>query len=88
MLFLLRTPETSWQPLPQREKGLGNRLIDATMNAAREFGLERVELEVHASNIQAVKWYERLGFTLEGVKKKARKIDGKYDDDLVMALFL
>ena len=71
-----------------RGQGLGNRLMEATMNAAKDFGIERVELEVHASNISAVKWYERLGFVHEGIKRKARKIDGKYDDDLVMALFL
>ena len=71
-----------------RGLGLGSRLMEATLNAARDFGIERVELEVHASNTPAVEWYERLGFIHEGVKKKARKIDGKYDDDLVMALFL
>ena len=71
-----------------RGQGLGKRLMEATMNAARDFGIERVELEVHASNISAVEWYERLGFEHEGVKRKARKIDGEYDDDLVMALFL
>ena len=29
-----------------------------------------------------------MGFVVEGTKKRARKLDGEYDDDLIMALFL
>jgi RimJ/RimL family protein N-acetyltransferase len=50
--------------------------------------LERIELGVFASNIPAIKLYEKAGFVVEGVKKKARKLDGVYDDMIQMALFI
>jgi ribosomal protein S18 acetylase RimI-like enzyme len=71
-----------------RGKGIGTRLMEDAILAAKEFGLERVELEVYASNVPAVNLYEKRGFVHEGVKKKARKLDGKYDDVLLMALFI
>jgi len=71
-----------------RGLGIGERLINRCIQAAREIGLERIELEVFASNLPAIKLYEKIGFSVEGVKKKARKIDGKYDDIIEMALFV
>ena len=71
-----------------RGKGIGTRLIEDALYAAKEFGFERVELEVYVSNVSAVKLYETRGFKYEGVKRKARKLDGKYDDILIMALFI
>lgn len=71
-----------------RRLGIGRRLVAQTINRAREKGLERVELEVLASNTPAIKLYEKVGFVAEGVMKKARKIDGAYDDMVEMALFL
>jgi ribosomal protein S18 acetylase RimI-like enzyme len=69
-----------------RRRGIGRRLIERTIICARERGLERIELEVFASNSPAIKLYEDVGFVLEGVKRRARKIDGAYDDLIVMAL--
>ena len=71
-----------------RELGIGTRLIEQTISKAKEKGLERIELEVLASNTPALKLYEKMGFVLEGVKKKARKLDGSYDDLVGMALFI
>lgn len=71
-----------------RRLGIGTRLIDQTISKAKEKGLERIELEVLASNIPAIKLYEKVGFVVEGVKKKARKLDGSYDDLVEMALII
>jgi ribosomal protein S18 acetylase RimI-like enzyme len=71
-----------------RRRGLGERLANRTIAAAVEQGLERIELEVFASNIPAIKLYEKLGFVVEGIRKKARKLDGAYDDILDMALYV
>ena len=71
-----------------RGQGLGTRLLETTLDAAKEFGIERVELEVYTSNTRAIRLYEKFGFMLEGVKKKARKLDGEYYDIKVMALFI
>jgi RimJ/RimL family protein N-acetyltransferase len=69
-----------------RGRGVGRRLAEAAIAAARAKGAERIELEVFASNTRAIALYERLGFAREGVKRRARKLDGGYDDDVLMAL--
>jgi RimJ/RimL family protein N-acetyltransferase len=70
-----------------RRRGIGTRLLHAAVSHARKIGLERVELEVFASNRVARRLYESYGFSLEGTLRRARKLDGDYDDVLVMALF-
>jgi L-phenylalanine/L-methionine N-acetyltransferase len=69
-----------------RGQGLGQALLEKTLATANEQKLERVELEVYASNLVAIHLYETYGFQLEGRKQKARKLDGAYDDIIVMAL--
>jgi len=71
-----------------RGRGVGRRLAEAAIAAARERGAERIELEVFASNAPALALYEKLGFVREGVRKRARKLDGEYDDVVIMALLL
>ena len=71
-----------------RRLGIGTRLLEQTIGAAKEMGLERIQLEVFASNAAAIKLYEKAGFVVEGVKKKGRKLDGEYDDLVEMALFI
>jgi RimJ/RimL family protein N-acetyltransferase len=45
-----------------RDKGLGARLMRRTLDAARQCGLHRVELNVHADNARAIALYEKIGF--------------------------
>jgi ribosomal protein S18 acetylase RimI-like enzyme len=73
--------------LPEvRGRGVGRRLAEAAIAAAKEQGAERIELEVFASNTRAIALYETLGFVHEGVRRRARKLDGEYDDVVLMAL--
>lgn len=71
-----------------RGQGIGKKLMTTTLQAAEKFGMERVELLVYASNVDAIGFYEKIGFVCEGTKKKARKLDGEYDDVNIMAIFL
>jgi ribosomal protein S18 acetylase RimI-like enzyme len=71
-----------------RGQGIGTQLLAQAMQKSREKGLERIELEVYGSNESAIKFYERAGFVVEGVKKKGRKLDGEYDDLVQMAVFI
>jgi RimJ/RimL family protein N-acetyltransferase len=71
-----------------RGQGIGARLLIAALHKARQVGLERVELEVFASNTRARQLYEKYGFVVEGHQKEARKLDGVYDDLIEMVLFL
>lgn len=69
-----------------RGLGLGRRLLRSTIDDAFAKGLERVELEVFASNQRAHRLYREFGFVEEGRKRKARLLDGQYDDFIVMSL--
>ena len=69
-----------------RHQGIGSALLHQALADARNRGLERVELSVFASNVTAIHLYEKFKFEVEGRKKKARKLDGTYDDIIVMAL--
>ena len=68
-----------------RGQGLGRRLAEATLVQAQSTGLERVQLEVFVDNVRAIALYEKLGFVHEGRRRRARKLDGVYDDVLIMA---
>ena len=69
-----------------RRRGIGYRLLEATVAKALAKGLTRIELEVFSSNRAAIALYERFGFEREGVKRMARCVDGIWDDIVVMAL--
>lgn len=71
-----------------RRQGIGRRLMEACLAEAEHQGYQRIELEVFATNIHAIRLYERLGFTMEGRRIKARCVDGVYDDILMMAKLL
>lgn len=75
--------------LPEwRGHGIGNRLLETCLSAARRAGLERIELEVFADNAAAIRLYEAHGFVREGCKLRGRKLAGHYQDVLLMALAL
>jgi RimJ/RimL family protein N-acetyltransferase len=69
-----------------RGRGLGTRLINATLEAAFGAGFVRVELDVHADNARAISLYERVGFVREGIVRDAVYVDGEYRDAITMAL--
>jgi ribosomal protein S18 acetylase RimI-like enzyme len=69
-----------------RRQGIGGTLLDQALQEAKKRGLERVELGVFASNLAAIRLYQNYDFQIEGRKKRARKLDGSYDDIVDMAL--
>ena len=68
-----------------RGRGLGERLIRAALDAAREAGFERISLSVYARNTRAAALYRKVGFVVEGVRVRGKKLDGEYDDVIMMA---
>jgi ribosomal protein S18 acetylase RimI-like enzyme len=73
--------------LPEwRGHGVGLRLIEATLEAARAFPLARVELVVRADNPRAIALYRKVGFEVEGRRQRTLLVDGVYYDDITMAL--
>jgi len=69
-----------------RGQGIGGRLIVRALEAAHAFGLSRVELTVRENNKGAIALYKKLGFVTEGLKRNALKIDGEYENQVLMAL--
>ena len=69
-----------------RGRGLGERLIRQTLDAARAFGFSRVELTVRHDNTRAQALYRNVGFEVEGRKRRAILVDGVFYDSVVMAL--
>jgi ribosomal protein S18 acetylase RimI-like enzyme len=71
-----------------RGRGIGERLIRATIDAARAHGFERIELSVYGRNPRAAALYRKVGFVHEGTRVRGRKLDGEYDDVHIMGLAL
>ena len=69
-----------------RGQGLGRLLLERALDEGFGMGLDRIELEVFASNVRAVELYRRTGFVEEGRGGCARHIDGAYDDILMFGL--
>lgn len=70
-----------------RGRGIGRQLIEATIAKAWAKKLEKIELSVYASNEAALRLYRRMGFVEEGRRRRARLVDGIYDDIVLMGLF-
>jgi len=68
-----------------RSRGIGRELLSAAVRKAFAGALERIELEVFASNRSAVRLYEKFGFACEGRKVAGRRLDGVTDDILLHA---
>ena len=68
-----------------RGRGVGRRLLSATLEAATAGGLTRIELVVRADNAPAIGLYARVGFETEGVLRDYIRIDGSRYDALMMA---
>jgi RimJ/RimL family protein N-acetyltransferase len=73
--------------LPEhRGKGVGRQLMRRTIDAAFAFGLTRIELTVREANLNAIALYKSLGFEVEGMHRRAVRIEGEYENLYSMAL--
>jgi RimJ/RimL family protein N-acetyltransferase len=51
-----------------------------------EYGLNKISLEVLATNVRAYNLYKKLGFIKEGVKRQEIYKEGTYIDSIVMSI--
>jgi len=72
------------------EKGIGELLMNHLVEWSRsEPTVEKIELNVRASNLRAIRRYQKIGFHFESrIRNRVKLPDGKYLDDLEMGLFL
>lgn len=72
-----------------RDQGVGSRLMAHAIEWARATEIvNRIELLVFARNEMAIHLYQKFGFVVEGRRRRVIFSNGKYLDDLMMALLL
>ena len=59
-----------------RGKGVGYQLICAAEQAARDYGLRKITLDCRSTQIDAIKLYERCGYTRWGTMNNYASLDG------------
>ena len=69
-------------------QGLGSQLFIAMEAWARQKQLHRLELTVMTHNRAGVALYRKRGFEIEGTKRHALVVNGKYVDEFYMAKLL
>lgn len=68
-----------------RNKKIGSLLLKNLLDLAVSLGLSTINLEVRASNIPAIKLYEKYGFEVCGLRKKYYK---NFEDAVLMKKIL
>ena len=69
-----------------RKFAVGRRLVDTVVaHAAKR--VEQLQLAVVSENTAAIRLYTAAGFVEYGREVKALKLDGRYFDEILMALF-
>lgn len=69
--------------------GIGRIMIEEVCKVAKENGIEQVELEVAANNINAISLYEKLGFEkIATLPNNMKYSDGTYTDVHFMVKYL
>lgn len=53
----------------RQKEGIGNFLMESMIRLTEELGVKMIHLEVRVSNGTAIRLYERLGFTRDGIRK-------------------
>ena len=68
--------------LAQRRRGIATALFDATFDAARQKGYEKLFTFVRSDNADALAAYRARGFRVLGTARRHAKIDGRYIDEV------
>jgi len=75
------------------EKNWGKGFGTDTMKVLLRFGFEflnlhRIQLQVYAFNVRAIRTYEKVGFTTVGKLRQAHFVNGKYVDVYLMDILV
>jgi L-phenylalanine/L-methionine N-acetyltransferase len=68
-----------------RRRGVGEALLAEALAWSRRHGFTRVELYVYTRNAPAIALYRKLGFEIEGTRRRFIREGDAYLDDHVMA---
>jgi L-amino acid N-acyltransferase YncA len=70
----------TWVATRFRRQGIGRRLADASLAAAREAGFEKVFTDIRADNLVSLGFHLSLGFRVIGTAERHAKVGGRYHD--------
>lgn len=71
-----------------RGEKVGEKLIEACVQWAKQKNLFSVRLSVVTTNVSAIRLYLKCGFQVYGVEPKAIKVDQNYFDEFLMVRIL
>ena len=71
-----------------QHQGIGSQLFEELERWAKEKAVKRLELTVMINNYAAIALFQKHGFTIEGVRREAMCVDGKYIDEFYMSKIL
>lgn len=88
-----KVPKTSWISImignpTHRGKGFGVEMMKFLEEKSREMGMVRIELGVFDFNVNAVKFYQRLGYTPFHEFENFTYWNGKWHKDMRMEKYL
>ena len=69
-----------------QNSGLGRELFDLIIPQLKEKGIKRLDLRVESDNHNAIKFYQKIGFQIEGTLKDYFNREGDLIDNLIMAM--
>jgi len=70
-----------------QNKGYGTEAMEMLVEYGfNTLNMNRIELTVYEFNIRAYKLYQKVGFIEEGRKRQARYHNGRYHDEIIMAI--
>jgi ribosomal protein S18 acetylase RimI-like enzyme len=71
-----------------RGKGIGTQLLKGTLQRLTKMGVKKATLSVFSPNKDANRFYRRLGFAAEGVRKKQWMFHHEYINEVIMFKWL
>ncbi|UCH89400.1 MAG: GNAT family N-acetyltransferase [Thermoplasmata archaeon] len=71
-----------------RQSGIGSALLETSIEWAKLKKIKKICLSCFSTNRAAITLYKKFGFEEEGRRKNQFKIDGKYADEVIMALWV
>jgi L-amino acid N-acyltransferase YncA len=74
--------------LAYRRQGISRPLFEATFEAARHRGYEKIHTFVRGDNVAALVTYLKQGFHIVGTAQRQAKLNGTYVDEIMIERFL
>ena len=78
----------TWVIKEYRDLSIGHFLLDSVFKFTKINYFEKLVIKVRSSNINALNFYRKHGFEEIGRFKKQIKINGRYEDHVLMEKFL